>query len=344
MTGNSMDAADAVWIRFTDDNVSLLSTARVEMSHALAAQLINLADKGGDASDFMEAQNAVTQLCAKAVLQLKADAPIVGAIGCHGQTLRHNPARGYSWQLLNGALLAELSGIDTVCDFRSRDIAAGGQGAPLAPAFHRYIFSRHAPCAVVNIGGIANITILDDAGGVIGFDTGPGNMLMDAWHREHRNFPYDKGGAWAKSGENCSALLTGMLAHPFFSRPPPKSCGREEFSLANFRDDIKNISPLDVQRTFLEVTAQSIAAATQTAQLFLCGGGAKNTALYERIDELLPQTQVRLTDVIGLPAEQVEAATFAWLAMQHIERKSTKTMTITGATDSRILGALYPKG
>ena len=344
MTGNSMDAADAVWIRFTDDNVSLLSTARMEMPHALAAQLIDLTDKGGSADDFMEAQNAVTQLCSNAVLQLNADWATVDAIGCHGQTLCHNPVRGYSWQLLNGALLAELVGIDTVCDFRSRDIAAGGQGAPLAPAFHRYAFSRHAPCAVVNIGGIANITILDDSGGVIGFDTGPGNMLMDAWHREHWNYPYDKNGAWAKSGKNSTAFLKSMLAHPFFSRPPPKSCGREEFALPYFHDDIKDAAPADVQRGFLELTAQSIAAAVCTTQLFLCGGGAKNTALCERIDELLPDTQVRPTDAIGLPAEHVEAATFAWLAKEHIERKTIPTKTITGAADNRVLGALYPKG
>ena len=287
MTGNSMDAADAVWIRFTDDNVSLLSTARMEMPHALAAQLIDLTDKGGSADDFMEAQNAVTQLCSNAVLQLNADWATVDAIGCHGQTLCHNPVRGYSWQLFKRRFWRNLSALTRFAIF----VAAISPPAARRTAGARVsslCFFPTRPCAVVNIGGIANITILDDSGGVIGFDTGPGNMLMDAWHREHWNYPYDKNGAWAKSGKNSTAFLKSMLAHPFFSRPPPKSCGREEFALPYFHDDIKDAAPADVQRGFLELTAQSIAAAVCTTQLFCAAAALKTRRFVSALTNCFP--------------------------------------------------------
>ena len=340
MTGNSMDAADAVLLAFDNNNFTLQANARIAMPDSLAEQMLTLSEKGGRVDHFMKAQNALTELCATTVLGLNAP-PDITAVGCHGQTLCHNPADGYTWQLFNGALMAKLTGIDTICDFRNADIAAGGQGAPLTPAFHHYLFSQYAPCAVVNIGGIANVTILDNNGGISGYDTGPGNILMDAWHKKQQGGDYDQDGTWAESGKIIPTLLNEMLAHPYFSMPPPKSCGREEFSLTKFYNLFNNNPAADIQRTLLELTAQNIAtAAAQTKHIYLCGGGGRNKALVARLSTLLDQTQVSLSDDIGLPMEQVEAAAFAWLAKQYTDKQAT-TCT-TGAKQARILGALYP--
>ncbi|MGL6071678.1 anhydro-N-acetylmuramic acid kinase [Craterilacuibacter sp.] len=275
----------------------------------------------------------------------------IRAIGCHGQTIRHAPHAGYTLQIGDLALLAELSGIDVAGDFRSRDIAAGGQGAPLVPAFHQNLFSHACTArAIVNIGGISNLTRLAPGQDVVGFDCGPGNMLMDAWIRRHLGQPYDKDGAWAVQGHSNPLLLGAMLAEPYFSAPIPKSTGRDLFDLA-WLEALLGAYPasaVDVQATLLELTAVSIANATLSyaptvRELYLCGGGAFNLALRQRLAALLPQLHIKDTSALGLPVHQVEAAAFAWLARQLLLRQSGNLPSVTGAYGARVLGALYPR-
>ncbi len=340
MTGNSMDAADAVLLSFADEKPKVIRAARKKMPAKLAARMRALAECGGKAAEFMRAQNELTKLCAAAFAALGAKPGAVAAIGCHGQTICHNPARGFSWQILNGALLAELCGCSVVCDFRSRDIVAGGQGAPLAPFFHRAVFP--APCAVLNIGGIANITLLEKNGAAAAFDIGPGNILLDDWCKKNGRGAFDKNGEWAKGGAVIPRLLARLLRRAFFAKPPPKSCGREEFAPALFYKYFSGCAPRDVQRTLLELTAQTAAAACAgTPALFLCGGGARNLFLARRIAELA-KTETKLSDEIGIPAEEVEAAAFAWLARAHLRGEKQNAKTITGAPP-RVPGAHYPK-
>lgn len=339
MTGNSMDAADAVLLSVNSNSgaMKVVAAARKKMPGKMAKELRALAEgKPAAASAFMRAQNRLTTLCADAFVKLGKPAT---AIGCHGQTICHNPARGFSWQMLNGALLAELTKCDVVCDFRSRDIAAGGQGAPLAPFFHRAAFFRLAPCAVVNIGGIANITIIKKDGDINAWDIGPGCILMDDWHRQNRKGDYDKGGRWAGGGKVMPKLLAKWQRRRFFVKLPPKSCGREEFSPALFCNDYRHNNPRDIQRTLLELTAQSIAGAVMTngtMPVYLCGGGARNDYLTKRI-AALSKMPVYLSDKAGIAAEQMEAAAFAWLAMQYMQGKTLPTAA------PRISGAHYPK-
>lgn len=342
MTGTSLDAASAALCCADGENFSVKKSAAVEIPPPLAAKLRALGPESG-LEKTMHAANALTRLCADSFFALKTKQ--VAALGCHGQTILHRPDCGWTVQILNGALLAELTGADVVCDFRARDLAAGGQGAPLAPLFHRAVFAAHAPCAVVNLGGIANITVLSENGGARGWDICPANMLMDAWHRQHCGGNFDKDGAWANSGKVNDALLQTLRAHPFLRLPPPKSCGREQFDLRHFSETLNTCAPPDGQATLLEWSALEIAETIRRAQVrrvFLCGGGARNTALFRRIAEL-SQTETRPTDAIGLDAEYVEAAAFAWLAMQHLKGEALDTPPITGARGKRILGAHYPR-
>ncbi|MBE8157881.1 MAG: anhydro-N-acetylmuramic acid kinase [Betaproteobacteria bacterium] len=345
MTGTSLDAANAALCRAEGNNFSIIARAAVAMPPQLAADLrTSGANAAGEnvLEKTARAENEITRLCADAFFALNAKN--CAAIGCHGQTVLHRPDCGRSLQLLNGALLAELTGADVVCDFRARDIAAGGQGAPLAPLFHRAVFTAHAPCAVVNLGGIANITVLSENETTRGWDICPANMLMDAWHRMHCGGEFDKDGAWAQSGKINAALLQKLRAHPFLQLPPPKSCGREQFDLQLFAEDLSCCAPPDAQATLLEWSAQEIAETIRRAKVskvFLCGGGARNTALFNRIAEL-SEIITRPTDDIGLDAEYVEAAAFAWLAMMHIKGVALDTPPITGARGKRILGARYP--
>ena len=319
----------------------------------------------------------------------QVDAAQVEAIGAHGQTVRHRPQQGFTIQLNNAALLAELTGITVVTDFRSRDIAAGGQGAPLVPAFHRAVFggaaaissalpgavldpvsdtgSDAAPGAVsgtiagtapghasskdrviVNIGGIANITHLPHSGLVAGFDTGPGNVLMDLWTQRHLGQPYDAGGAWAASGQTLPGLLDRLLAEPYFRQPPPKSTGRDLFHAAWLDQRLTGKEePADVQATLCALTAHSIAAAVNAlpggvpAAAFVCGGGAHNAHLMRLLRQAAPGCTWQLTDALGVPADWVEAVAFAWLAFQLIERKPANLPQVTGAAGARLLGAIY---
>jgi anhydro-N-acetylmuramic acid kinase len=279
----------------------------------------------------------------------------VRAAGAHGQTVRHCPQAtggGFSIQLLNGAVLAERCGIDIVCDLRSRDLAAGGQGAPLVPAFHADQFAAAGEArAVLNLGGIANLTLLRADGRIGGFDTGPANVLLDAWAAEHRGTPYDDQGRWAASGQVNAALLQRMLSDSYFQLPPPKSTGRDLFQLNWLRTHLaalgRALAPADVQATLAELTVRSVVEALQrhlpdARSLWVCGGGALNSHLMARMAALLPHLPVRSTDALGLPPLQVEAVAFAWLAREFIERRAGNRVDVTGAKGARVLGCLYP--
>jgi anhydro-N-acetylmuramic acid kinase len=273
----------------------------------------------------------------------------VCAIGCHGQTIRHCPEHGYTLQLGNAALLAEVTGITVVNDFRSRDIAAGGHGAPLTPAFHDR-FLRHPDLhrVIVNLGGISNLTNLPPGRPATGFDCGPGNMLMDAWIAQHRGEAYDKDGAWAASGKVLPELLRSLLDESFFSAAPPKSCGRDLFNMNWLQRHLHGReAPADVQATLLALTCQSVATAIQrychgTQEIYLCGGGAHNAASASLLKQLLPDCRVQLTDALGVGADWMEAIAFAWLARQAIHGEPANLPLVTGAKHPCILGAIYP--
>ncbi len=353
MSGTSMDGIDAVL-------VDLAAAPRLRHHNhqpfppQLRDALLSLNEPGTDELHRAAmAANALSLGYAAAVSTLLAqsgtNAGNIAAIGCHGQTVRHNPREGYTTQLVNGALLAELSGIRVVCDFRSRDIAAGGEGAPLVPAFHRAVFAHPEQSrAIVNIGGIANITHLPPGGTVTGFDCGPGNVLMDGWIAAHRDLPYDAGGDWAAQGEFLPELLQRLLGNEFFDRPPPKSTGRDMFNLLALRRLLAgNERPVDVQATLCELTAAAIARAldrhcADAKEVYLCGGGARNTRLLDRLAALLPGRRLGLTDALGIAAESVEAAAFAWLAQRTLAAEPGNLPEVTGARGSRVLGAVYP--
>lgn len=318
------------------------------------------------------AANALVQVYAQVVALLLAQTGLtpeqVRAVGAHGQTLRHRPGEfdgtGYTLQLNNPALLAERCGIAVVADFRSRDVAAGGQGAPLVPAFHQQLFARrNAHTLVLNVGGIANLSVLPPRHGetsaqaILGFDCGPGNVLMDLWCQEQRGLPYDAGGAWAAGGRLHPELLARLQDEAFFQAPPPKSTGRDLFHaewLARRLADLPGPAPTaaDVQATLCELTAQSCVQAMRrhapqalqgmAPQLLVCGGGALNTHLMHRLQALLPEATVASTATRGLPPLQVEAAAFAWLARQTVHGLSGNLPRVTGAQGARVLGCVYP--
>ncbi len=353
MSGTSMDGIDAVLVAL-DNAPQLLHHAHQPFSPQLRAALLALNEPGNDELHRAAlAANALALGYATVVRTLLTQAHLasdrVTAIGCHGQTVRHQPQSGYTLQLVNGALLAELTGIRVVCDFRSRDIAAGGEGAPLVPAFHRAVFAHPQQSrAVVNIGGIANITSLPAQGDVIGFDCGPGNVLMDGWIMAHQGVAYDAGGAWAAQGAALPELLERLLAHEFFERPPPKSTGRDLFNLKNLEAVLAgNERPVDVQATLCDLTATAIARAlnahcADAREVYLCGGGARNDRLRKRLAALLPDRRVALTDELGIAAEPVEAAAFAWLAQRTLSGEPGNLPAVTGARGPRVLGAIYP--
>ena len=273
----------------------------------------------------------------------------VRAIGCHGQTIRHRPEHGYTVQLGNAALLAELTGISVISDFRSRDIAAGGQGAPLVPAFHDKVL-RHPDIhrVIVNIGGISNLTDLPPHAPTTGFDCGPGNLLMDAWCMQHQGKPFDERGIWAATGKILPALLKPMLNEPFFSLPPPKSSGRDLFNMAWLQNKLQGDEQAeDVQATLLELTCRTIALAIQqhcvgAKEIYLCGGGAHNQTLHNRLAALLPDSTVQTTNALGVDGDYLEAIAFAWLAQQTLHGQAANLPAVTGARHSCKLGAIYP--
>lgn len=356
MSGTSLDGVDAVLVDFSGSSFSLRHTCYIPYDQSLQSALLDLNQSGeNELHRAARLSNQLSVLYAQAVTHLleqsKIDPGGVVATGCHGQTVRHcpQPENGYSIQLVNGALLAELTGITVVTDFRNRDIAAGGQGAPLVPVFHHEIFAhQEIHRLIVNIGGIANITSLPVSGSVSGFDCGPGNMLMDTWCLKHTGMAYDSDGSWAASGRVIDSLLENLLGFSYFSRLPPKSTGREMFGLDWLQSYLTGSEAAqDVQSTLLQLTAQTIAGSVQTCypaahELYLCGGGAHNGALTDRLQQELPDRSINRTDVLGIGVDWVEACAFAWLARQSIERAPGNLPAVTGATGSRILGAIYP--
>lgn len=356
MSGTSLDGVDAVLVDFCSAKPVLLQTFFCPYHDQLREQLLSLHQPGHDELNRAAIlSNQLSRLYARATEGLLENAGVapqqIVAIGCHGQTVRHCPEveKNYTIQLVNAALLAELAQITVIADFRSRDIAAGGQGAPLVPAFHEAVFKhpeRHR--IIVNIGGIANITNLDPYHPIIGFDCGPGNLLMDVWCLRHTGKTYDSKGQWASTGRIIPALLQAFLSDDFFLRQPPKSTGRDLFNVQWLEKKLLgNEVPEDVQATLLQLTALTIARSIheycQTAEeVYLCGGGAHNTLLMDRLIDVIPGKAVALTDQLGVAADWVEAFAFAWLAQQTILRKTGNLAAVTGAKGSRILGAIYP--
>lgn len=365
MSGTSLDGVDGVLAHFdAQGRPSVLAHAHQPFPAALRSELLALNSPGPD--ELHRAALAANQLAnvqATVVAELLETTQLrpeqVLAIGSHGQTVRHRPGefdgQGYTLQLNQGALLAERCGIDVVCDFRSRDVAAGGQGAPLVPAFHAIVFGGQADdAAALNLGGIANLTLLPPAGDarpVRGFDCGPGNALLDFWIQRQRGLPYDDAGRWAASGQVLPALLARLLDEPFLRLTPPKSTGRDLFNPAWLADRLEGLpaatAPQDVQATLAEFTARCAAEALQatapdTRTLLCCGGGALNDDLMARLQRLLPAATVASTAAAGLPPLQVEATAFAWLAWAFCHRRPGNRPEVTGAAGLRVLGALYP--
>ena len=360
MSGTSLDGVDGVLVDF-QRQTHVLQHASCGFPVGLRAELMELNTAGdNELHRAALAANALVACYADVVHQLLLQASVpaqaVKAIGAHGQTVRHRPqmfdGTGYTLQLNNPALLAERCGISVVADFRSRDVAAGGQGAPLVPAFHQSVFGRPGQTLLaLNIGGISNLSVLPADGQVSGFDCGPGNALMDAWCQRHTGRPYDDNGAWAASGSVLPALLQRLLDEPFLQQPPPKSTGRDLFN-AQWLQQRLELLPAhtraeDVQATLTEFTARACADGAlrwgrDAAQLLVCGGGALNGHLMARIGALLPGMQVRSTEAGGLPPLQVEATAFAWLARQTLLGLPGNFARVTGARGPRVLGAIYP--
>ena len=356
MSGTSLDGLDIALIQH-DTRPTLLAHHYLPMPDALRAELLALCASGPDElARAAIAEQRWAELAAggiNALLQREGlNANDIRAIGSHGQTVRHEPARGFTVQIGNPALLAELTNIDVVADFRRRDVAAGGQGAPLVPAFHEALFDgSEQPRAVLNVGGFSNLSLIEQGQPVRGFDCGPGNVLLDAWIGKVRGETFDRDGAWAACGQLNERLLQALLGDPYFATRGPKSTGRELFNLAWLEAHLTRqqpgLAPADVQRTLLELTSRSIVDSLQqaqqgTAELLVCGGGAHNAALMQRLQEMLPTCRVASTSARGVPPDWVEAMAFAWLAHCCLERIPANRPSVSGAKGLRVLGAIYP--
>ena len=372
MSGTSLDGVDGVLAEWgaVEGGTSLPFQSRGHAHScyppALRTELLALNQSGPDELHRAAlAANGLVRVYAEVVRQLMQghgiQASSVSAIGAHGQTVRHQPGKfdgtGYTLQLMNGALLTELTGITVVCDFRTRDVAAGGQGAPLVPAFHAASFGQpgtrpYQPRAVLNLGGMANLTLLLSEGNVLGFDTGPANVLMDFWCHRHTGREHDENGCWAASGRVDEVLLAKCLNEPYFALPMPKSTGRDLFHarwLEIQLADGMTRDPADVMATLAALTARSVAGALvahapHTKNLFVCGGGAKNSHLLTLLRRLLPEMEVASTAVLGVAPDQVEALAFAWLARACLVGAAGNIPAVTGARAPRVLGAVYPAG
>lgn len=357
MSGTSADGIDATLIEINGHQVELKGHLEVPHNAALRAAILNLCESGNHEIDRMgeldqQLGKAFAQ-AAMALLQQQQLSPTqITAIGSHGQTIRHRPSakHAFTLQIADPNQIAQLTGITTVADFRRRDMAAGGEGAPLAPAFHQAMFSHpHEERLIINIGGISNISHLRGRALVSGFDSGPGNALMDGWIHRHKNQNYDTDGQWAGTGKIDHQLLEKMMEHPYLSRPTPKSTGREEFHMS-WLDSLLTTLPAapterDVQATLLEYTCQSIALHLQALGahpqgIYICGGGAQNGALMNRLSEVCP-APVSSTDVLGVAPQQVEGAAFGWLAHQTLCKAKGNCPAVTGAEKEVVLGGVY---
>lgn len=358
MSGTSLDGIDVALVELSrPQQATLIDACCIPFPPSVYEELLTLCSPGVDEirRAGLAGQNWA-RLAAAGVHQLlerNALLPTdIMAIGSHGQTIRHHPELGFSSQIGAPALLAELTNISVIADFRSRDLAAGGEGAPLVPAFHEWLLrSPDEARTLVNIGGFANLTILDPEQPVVGFDSGPGNVLMDYWIQLHGSKPYDAGGNWARSGEVSAQLLDLMLSDPYFQRQGPKSTGREYFHPAWLKHKLDclplALSPQDIQATLLELTAQTISqavarSAATTKSVFICGGGARNQFLLQRLELLLDPIPLATTAQLGVDPDWMEAIAFAWLAWRCMERQPGNQSEVTGACGARILGAHYP--
>jgi anhydro-N-acetylmuramic acid kinase len=357
ISGTSMDGIDAVLVEFGDRSLDIVSARMSPYPESLREKLIDVtrAPESCDVEIIGTLDHWLGECFRDAALEVLQAAGIdpdhVRAIGSHGQTIRHRPElkRPFTMQIGNAAIIAKGTGIDCVADFRSADLALGGQGAPLVPPFHEWLFrSADVERCVLNIGGIANITVLPAGTGPIGgFDTGPGNTLMDAWVRRHRSVAFDDAGRWAASGTTIPTLLDAMLADPYFAKSPPKSTGFEYFNadwLAALVGD--DADSADVQATLLDLTATTIADAVRqyaprVRELLVCGGGAHNRELVRRLGDRLDQATLQSTADHGLDPDHVEAAAFAWLAMRNIGGEAGNAPEVTGASRKTVLGALH---
>ncbi|MBG9389630.1 anhydro-N-acetylmuramic acid kinase [Caenimonas aquaedulcis] len=360
MSGTSLDGVDGVLADFSVHTPLVVHHASAPFAASLRDELLALNTSGPDELHRAAlAGNALMRVYASVVEELLAGSRVardeVRAIGAHGQTVRHRPQEfdgtGYTLQLCQPALLAELTRIDVACDFRTRDVAAGGQGAPLAPFFHQQMFGRPGESVgVLNIGGISNLTLLRADGSMTGFDCGPGNSLMDLMAGKHLGSPFDEQGRWAASGRVIPELLRAMLSEPFFGKAPPKSTGRDLFNpswLDKATGAFPGVQPVDVQATLAELTARACASDVARHQpdlkrLIVCGGGALNAHLMDRLRALLPGVGVASSADAGLPALQVEATAFAWLARKTVRREKLALESTTGARGARVLGCIYP--
>jgi anhydro-N-acetylmuramic acid kinase len=355
MSGTSLDGVDGVLADFAGGAIRSIEAAFVPFAPGLRAELMALqASSDNELEREAIAANALAAAyaeCVKALLPA-AGGGKVAAVAVHGQTIRHRPELGFTRQTNNPALLAELTGIDVIADFRSRDIAAGGQGAPLVPAFHAAAFGKPGVArVVVNIGGIGNISVLHGDGRVTGYDTGPGNVLIDLWVARHLGKEYDADGAWAATGQVKQQLLDVLLDEPYLRQPAPKSTGRDLFH-ADWLDaklaQCPGVAPQDVQATLTRLTAVTIARAIrdesgEVAAVYVCGGGAYNGTLLRALAQALGgKATVESTAVLGVAPNRVEALAFAWLGYRFVERQPGNLPAVTGAKGLRILGALYP--
>jgi anhydro-N-acetylmuramic acid kinase len=363
MSGTSVDGIDCALVEIKDTRVKLLQTLQLDIPPAVREQVASLSHSGpGEIEQLGVLDRKLGSLFAQASLDLleSAGKPAgeITAIGSHGQTIRHRPPSGghshqqsFTLQIGDPNTIAEMTGITTVADFRRRDMAAGGEGAPLAPAFHEGAFAQeHSNRAIINIGGIANVSLLKGSRLLAGFDTGPGNTLLDHWIRQQRQLPYDQDGQWAASGEVEGLLLEKLMAHPYLALTGPRSTGKEAFNLpwlCDLLSALPDIPPQNVQATLAEFTAKTIADAivqthVEVDEIYVCGGGAHNGQLMNCLRAALPGTTVGKTDELGIDSDWVEAATFAWLAWRTISNLPGNAAAVTGANAERVLGAIYP--
>jgi anhydro-N-acetylmuramic acid kinase len=369
MSGTSLDGVDGVLARINPQGqLAVLAHAVTAFGAPFKVELMALNQSGADELHRSAlAGNQIARVYAQVVHDLLRSSGLqaqdIAAVGAHGQTVRHRPLEfdgdttlqrapvGYTLQLINPSLLAELTGIDVVADFRSRDLAAGGQGAPLVPAFHQGVFGSPGCCvAVLNIGGISNLSVIRPDGSVLGWDCGPGNALMDHWCTTHTGAPFDHHGTWAATGQVSPDLLKRLMAETFLQRSPPKSTGRDLFNPAWLQSRLSadTLQPQDVQATLTEFTALTCAHdvqrhAPEASELIVCGGGALNGQLMQRLAQNLPGVPVIGSELRGLPPLQVEAAAFAWLAAKTMRSETSSLPSVTGARGARVLGAIYPR-
>lgn len=355
MSGTSLDGIDAVIVDFSDCQPRLIHSLCLPYPAALRSELAALSQPGDNELERMGLAEAdLADAYAATVQQLLAEAGVASsdilAIGCHGQTIRHRPQarQPFTYQIGDMHRLAALTGIPVIADFRRKDMAYGGQGAPLVPAFHQAIFAdaTQGRC-ILNIGGIANITLLLPHQDVLGFDTGPGNCLLDNWAQLQLGQPLDQHGQFAASGQLNPALLVRLLQDPYFSQTGPKSTGREYFQLQWLTSklaDFADVAPADVQRTLTRFTAGSIALAISrfaVSSVYVCGGGAHNPVLLEDLRQLLPQCQLSTTAALGVQPDWVEAMAFAWLAYAYQHGINGNVPAVTGASRAVVLGVPY---